>query len=120
MNKQEIKALLKDVKEVKEKISTIEKKLKQMLQDESRGDVSSDNIEKLRQKWIELKEKTTKTNDPQEIINNFIKNVTKNYLKEFIRVNNLNIDPRNSKEKIARDLLQILKISEIIKEGKPI
>lgn len=123
MNKKEIQSLLKEIKEVKNKIDNIEKKLKNLLQENQanhKQDNDQINIEEFRNKWIEIKQQVDSSDHPEIIIKDFIDKNTKKYIKNFIKINNLNIDPRKPKEQIAKELFQMLKISKIIKEGKPV
>ncbi len=123
MNRKEIQSLLKEIKEVKNKIDNIEKKLKNLLQENQanhKQDNDQINIEELRNKWIEIKQQVDSSDHPEIIIKDFIDKNTKKYIKNFIKINNLNIDPHKPKEQIAKELFQMLKISKIIKEGKPV
>jgi len=131
-NIKKLEVILNDVIKIKEKVLLLEKKIKEEIEDfyktkEKTIDKNSKIKKQKRQydereltkEWDILKQKIKQTDNPKSLIDNFVKNKTKDYLAAFIRKNNLTIDPRLSKDKIAKELLQLIKISEIIKTGKP-
>ncbi len=62
--------------------------------------------------WEQLQQYFKQRN--REAIAEFVQHHTKDFLKNFAKVNNLPIDTKRSKKEIAEALIQLLKVGEVI------
>jgi hypothetical protein len=79
------------------------------------GSTTTKNFELLRKQWAELEAKVESSPDPDSVIRDFVENNSKQSLREFIVANALPINPKDSKEAILKQLIQLLRITKIIR-----
>lgn len=76
---------------------------------------STEDQNHLRKQWMEIKTKIETSPDPDSIIRDFVQSKSKEEIRQFIVANALPINPKDSKEAIQKQLIQILRVTKIIR-----
>ena len=119
MDNKNIKKLLVDLQKLKDTITIVIDDLEKS-SDQSdfakpifkKAEIPSEQI--LREEWRTIQKLAKAHDDINKYINNFIEDKTKAYLRAFSRANDLPIQDKDSKDKIAHQLVGLLHIASTI------
>jgi len=76
---------------------------------------SPEDHDRLRKQWAEIRAEVETSPDPDSVIRDFVVSRSKQEIRQFIIANALPINPKDSKEAIRKQLIQILRVTRIIR-----
>lgn len=128
MNQKELKKLSTQLKRLHKALSNTLKEIEHTLQTlkpmsgtrrqsypTSDNRTSSEDQDLLHKQWAEIKTKIENSPNPDSLIRDFVQSKSKEEIRQFIIANSLPINPKDSKEAIQKQLIQILRVTKIIR-----
>lgn len=128
INERELKKLLAQLKRLHKTLSDTLLEIERALQNlspasgirrqsypipESKG--SAKDQDHLRKQWTDITTKIETSSDPDSLIRDFVQSKSKEEIRQFIKANALPINPKDSKEAIQKQLIQLLRVTKIIR-----
>jgi len=135
MNKKDINKILHRINKIKKELEEIELILYSYKKPEDQRNpklgtsldgVAQDSLKRVEKEeeailaWQHFIKEVSDSKNPEGLIKNFVSGKNKKELRDIIRANNLPLNPKDSKEKIMYGIIQLLRISNIIKKGGPL
>jgi hypothetical protein len=124
MKRNKLERLLRDLKKVHQSLGDVISELDKTLEDDLNGSKPSESKgspeqrfteEELKSEWQRLQNASTDTSQIEQHVKDFLADKSKVDLSAFIRVNDLPIATKDSKEKIARQLIQLIRVGATVR-----
>lgn len=120
MNRSQAQRLIKDLTRIQDAISVFIKDLKESMNHEgiptrsNKSNKTEFTDEELQAQWRNLRATAKEAGNPGQIFQDFVEKRTKADLTAFFRANSLPLSSRESKQKIAKQLLQMVRVESTI------
>ncbi len=120
MKRNGLHSLLRDLKKLNLSLETSIERLETALKEDSDQNKSGNSEirfthAELKAEWQRLRDRDHDLSQIEQYLNDFVANKSKAELSAFIRINELPIATKDSRQKIARQLAQLLRVGATVR-----
>jgi len=117
-DKIKIEKIIENLHQIKVQILQTENFLKELIKEKEKNIIESPQlIVQSKNEWNKLRTEISDAENPMDKVMKFLDKKTKKEIKKWLTINHLPIDPKYSKEKIAKEIIKITRSLSIIKSG---